>query len=244
MLASLGDSPAGAYPALPRLQRAAEDGAASALKQADGSVRADIQRALRAAGAEGTASAQIQYAIGPDGQRYAVGGSVVTSRVVETSRISSLGVADAPSQSLQDLTQRSLLSPSSFAEAFDESRDASFLNILRSADAATRGHEALHFRASGGLAVGLPQYEYVDGPDGRHYAVGGHVTVKTGASADPEKSQRDANTFYRAATAPGDVSGADMSGARSALVLAANAYAMRSGMPDLQAQQNSIDINA
>ena len=227
----------------------AETQAASKLKRIDGEVRADLQQAIAQAGGANV-TPQLYYAVGPDGQRYAIGGSVSTSQVVDADRISSLGLAPekpktpeafTPQGSLADLQPPSLLSPQAFAEGFSE--DSAALAELRRADAGVRNHEGLHFRAAGGIASGLPEYDFVKGPDGQYYAVGGQVDVQTTSTSDPEKARRDANTFAHAATASSDASAQDNQAARGALARAAEAYGLRADAPRNEALRGLIGLD-
>jgi len=236
----------------------------SKLRSTDAEVRANLQRAAQRAGVDGYVTPQVTYSVGPDGQRYATGGTVQISRVIKGPR--GLGdLSDAPSArdianepvAVNDNTPRlnrsdvgqpslaNLLAPQlnlssvDFAKVFgQEYAESSALSKLRKADAGVRNHEAQHYRAAGGLVTGLPEYDYVEGPDGQSYAVGGSVDVKTTSTSDPEKARRDSNSYYNAAVAPGDASSADLGAARGALSRAAEAYGK------LNTSQNQIDFAA
>ncbi len=94
---------------------------------------------------------------------------------------------------------------------------------LRLRDSEVRQHEAAHKAAAGGLAVGGPSFEYQAGPDGKRYAVGGHVQVDTSPGATPEETLQKAQQIQRAALAPGDPSSADRAVAAKAARMAADA---------------------
>jgi hypothetical protein len=81
---------------------------------------------------------------------------------------------------------------------------------LKEIDRKVRAHEQAHLAAAGGLAQGPPQFQYVTGPDGRQYAVGGEVSIDTSpVRGDPEATLQKARQIERAATAPGDPSSQD-----------------------------------
>lgn len=80
---------------------------------------------------------------------------------------------------------------------------------LRDRDREVRAHENAHKVAAGSLAQGGPVYEYQTGPDGRRYAVGGHVDIAVGGGNTPEERLRNAKQAQRAAQAPADPSGQD-----------------------------------
>ncbi len=83
------------------------------------------------------------------------------------------------------------------------------VEALKRRDAEVRRHEQAH-AAAGGAYAGAPQYEYTTGPDGNRYAIGGHVSIDTGAVAgDPEATIAKLRTVKRAALAPGAPSAQD-----------------------------------
>jgi hypothetical protein len=98
------------------------------------------------------------------------------------------------------------------------------LTRLQAIDGEVKAHEAAHLAAMGGNAAGPVQYDYVMGPDGNLYAVGGSIPVNLQAvPGDPEATLRKAETIINAAFAPGDPSGADMQVAAQAYQLAMDA---------------------
>ncbi|HEX2953887.1 MAG TPA: putative metalloprotease CJM1_0395 family protein, partial [Bacillota bacterium] len=83
-------------------------------------------------------------------------------------------------------------------------------------DQQVRTHEAAHAAAAGSYAIGGPSYEFQQGPDGKNYAVGGHVKLDMKPESTPEATIAKMQTIRRAALAPADPSGADRSVAASA----------------------------
>lgn len=79
---------------------------------------------------------------------------------------------------------------------------------LKRRDREVKAHEQAHIAASAGLA-GAPSYDYQTGPDGKRYAIGGNVSLRSSGSSDPATALRDAETIKRAATAPADPSSTD-----------------------------------
>lgn len=95
---------------------------------------------------------------------------------------------------------------------------------LKARDREVRAHEKAHLAAAGGHAAGGASYEYRKGPDGKAYAVGGHVSVETGPVAgSPEATLQKARALQRSASAPADPSGADAAVAADAARMAAEA---------------------
>lgn len=86
---------------------------------------------------------------------------------------------------------------------------------LRARDAEVRVHEAAHAAAAGGLG-GAPSFDYVTGPDGKRYAVGGEVSIDTSPARTPEETIAKARTIRAAATAPASPSAQDMAVAAAA----------------------------
>lgn len=99
-----------------------------------------------------------------------------------------------------NLTDRLSLSP----EAQQQLRE------LKQRDAEVRAHERAHMAAGGAHVTGGPEYVYQKGPDGRQYAIGGHVSIDASSvPGDPEASKEKARQVRRAALAPGEPSGQD-----------------------------------
>ena len=90
---------------------------------------------------------------------------------------------------------------------------------MKTRDAEVRAHEQAHVAASGGLA-GAPSYEYQSGPDGKRYAVGGHVHIDTSPGNTPEETVMKAEKIRSAALAPSDPSPQDRSVASQAMQMA------------------------
>ncbi len=96
---------------------------------------------------------------------------------------------------------------------------------LQARDREVRTHEQAHATA-GGQYAGSPEYEIERGPDGRSYAVGGHVSISTSPVAgDPEATIAKMEVVKRAALAPAEPSGADRSVAADAEAKRADARA-------------------
>lgn len=79
---------------------------------------------------------------------------------------------------------------------------------LAARDRAVRAHEMAHVGAAGGLA-GAPVFSYQTGPDGKRYAIGGHVSIDTSPGRTNEETIAKAQRIRAAALAPADPSGAD-----------------------------------
>lgn len=87
---------------------------------------------------------------------------------------------------------------------------------LRSTDQQVRAHERAHANA-GGAYAGSPSFTYETGPDGKRYAVAGHVPIDVSpVNGDPEATIAKMDTVLRAALAPSDPSGADRAVAATA----------------------------
>jgi hypothetical protein len=96
---------------------------------------------------------------------------------------------------------------------------------LQSRDAEVRTHEAAHMAGAGAHARGGPSYSYQTGPDGKRYAVGGHVSIDTSPANSPEATIAKAAQIRAAALAPADPSSADRSVAAIAVKMESKARA-------------------
>lgn len=95
---------------------------------------------------------------------------------------------------------------------------------LKRRDANVRAHEAAHV-AAGGSLVGPAQFTYQTGPDQQRYAVGGEVSIDSGAEDKPDATITKMRTVKAAALAPADPSGQDLSVAAQAERTSAEAQA-------------------
>lgn len=95
---------------------------------------------------------------------------------------------------------------------------------LKERDREVRRHEMAHLAGSGGHARGGARYEYETGPDGRSYAVGGHVDIDMSpVRGNPQATLQKAMAVQRAALAPAEPSGADQAVAAAAAGMAREA---------------------
>ncbi|MGM8228044.1 putative metalloprotease CJM1_0395 family protein [Cellvibrio sp. ARAG 10.3] len=96
---------------------------------------------------------------------------------------------------------------------------------LAARDREVRSHEQAH-AAVGGKYAGSPVYEFVRGPDGVSYAVGGEVSIDTSPiPGDPEATIAKAQQIRRAANAPAEPSSQDRRVAAEASLMEADARA-------------------
>lgn len=87
-------------------------------------------------------------------------------------------------------------------------------------DTKVRAHEMAHLAAAGSHATGGANFQYVKGPDGKRYAVGGEVGIDTGKASSPEATISKMQTVRTAALAPSDPSPQDRKvAARASLVI-------------------------
>lgn len=95
---------------------------------------------------------------------------------------------------------------------------------LKERDREVRTHEQAHASRAGGYAQGGPQYQLQAGPDGRQYAVAGHVDIDTSPiPGNPEATLQKARVIQAAAQAPAEPSGADRAVAAVAVKMAQDA---------------------
>jgi hypothetical protein len=97
------------------------------------------------------------------------------------------------------------------------------VEALKKRDMEVRRHEQQHI-ASGGGFTGGANFEYEQGPDGKAYAVGGHVSIDASpVSGNPQATLAKAQIVQRAALAPADPSGQDRAVAAAAAQMAIEA---------------------
>ena len=108
----------------------------------------------------------------------------------------------------------------------DDLNDKEKAQVLRlqQRDAEVRAHEAAHAAAAGMLGGGA-SYDYVTGPDGRQYAIGGEVPVRISSGSTPEEAIRNAQQVRAAALAQSEPSGQDRAVASQAAAMEAAARA-------------------
>lgn len=91
------------------------------------------------------------------------------------------------------------------------------LRNLKQRDAEVHAHERAHMAVGGQYVAGGPSYDYQQGPDGRQYAIGGHVSIDASAIPDdPEAGVAKARQIRRAALAPSEPSAQDQAVAAKA----------------------------
>ena len=111
---------------------------------------------------------------------------------------------------------------------------------LKSRDREVRSHEAAHATAGAGYA-GAPSFDYVTGPDGVKYAVGGHVAIDVSeVRDDPAATIAKMDVVRRAALAPARPSGQDRAVAAAASAKAQEAQAELAK----EAKEQAADVNA
>jgi len=113
---------------------------------------------------------------------------------------------------------------------------------LKERDREVRAHEMAHKAAAGELAPSGPHYEFQTGPDGRDYAVGGHVPIKIPASDDPKETLAKAEKARQAALAPADPSPADRAVAQEASHMASQARAQIAAAAKEEASERSEEV--
>lgn len=86
--------------------------------------------------------------------------------------------------------------------------DRQLIAELQMADRTVRAHEGAH-KAVGGELVGGATYSYQTGPDGRRYAIGGEVSIDSGAEREPPATITKMRRVIAAALAPAEPSAQD-----------------------------------
>lgn len=100
------------------------------------------------------------------------------------------------------------------SENYDERDYQRVLNRFEKSDQEIRTHEQTHSASSS--VTSTPQYNYQQGPDGKLYAVGGHVKIDTSIPDDEKAAQAKLNEISDAASSPNSLSSADANISRTA----------------------------
>jgi hypothetical protein len=124
------------------------------------------------------------------------------------------GTDSKKSESAKEGTQKTKEKSASGEELTQEEADE--VQKLKERDREVRTHEQAHVAAGGQYVRGGIKYEYQRGPDGRNYAVGGHVNIDVSEAETPEATITKMQQVKRAALAPAEPSGADRSVAAAA----------------------------
>lgn len=102
------------------------------------------------------------------------------------------------------------------------SEERAQVKAMAARDAEVRAHEQAH-KAVGGALTGSITYTTEKGPDGKDYAIGGHVPIDVSPGRSPEETVQKAARIQAAALAPADPSPADKSVAAKAAQMASDA---------------------
>ncbi|RYZ97437.1 MAG: catalase [Moraxellaceae bacterium] len=122
-------------------------------------------------------------------------------------------------------------------------KEQKLINELAARDREVHAHEQAHAAVAGQYA-GTITYQFVKGPDGLSYAVGGEVSIDTGAVVnDPEATLRKAQQIRMAANAPADPSPQDRRVAAEAAQMESEARAELNlkNVVDAQVEQRRLD---
>ena len=132
-------------------------------------------------------------------------GEVETSPSGEGQEANESGEADdAAREPIKDPSEAK--SPTGEALSKEDQQE---VDKLKARDREVRAHEQAHVAAGGQYVRGGISYDYQRGPDGRNYAVGGHVNIDVSAEKTPEATITKMQQVKRAALAPAEPSGAD-----------------------------------
>ena len=117
------------------------------------------------------------------------------------------------------------------------------LSALKARDREVRAHEQAHAFSGAGY-TSAPQYDYVKGPDGRQYAVGGSVEIDTSTVPDdPRATIEKMEIVLSAALAPASPSGPDRAVAAAAerAIRSAEALLRSEESEEKEAPQKDVD---
>ncbi|MCK9262009.1 MAG: hypothetical protein M0P63_19880 [Azoarcus sp.] len=95
------------------------------------------------------------------------------------------------------------------SEAALSTAEQQAVSQLAARDAEVRAHEQAHVSAGGELITSGASFTYQVGPDNKHYAIGGEVSIDTSPGATPAETLDRAARIRAAALAPADPSAQD-----------------------------------
>jgi hypothetical protein len=204
-----------------------KQGESTALSMQEQQVLAQ-ERALKSASAGAKVSTTYRYSIGPDGRRYITGAEVIiegdeqtVDRVGGGFKRESIADKTGKTEGRSKPADEKAVQSASFDDSEDDSKKEA-VRELQQIEREVVAHEAAH-QAAGGRFAGAVSYSYTRGPDGKSYITGGEVPIHVPPSDDPEQTLRDMEQVQRAALAPGNPSGQDLSVAAQAAAAAAQA---------------------
>lgn len=117
------------------------------------------------------------------------------------------------------------------------------VKAMAARDAEVRAHEQAH-KAVGGALTGSISYSTEKGPDGKHYAVGGHVPIDLSPGSTPAETEQKAMRVIAAALAPADPSPADKSVAAKAAQMATDARSAAADEARAATEQHRLEETA
>jgi hypothetical protein len=145
-----------------------------------------------------------------------------SSRGTDSVSISSQAAGHATADSSKSGKSESAPSAATGKPLTDEQKQE--IDKLKERDSDVRRHEAAHLAAAGGTARSGAEFDYQTGPDGQHYAIGGHVDIDLSPVAgNPSATIAKMQQVERAALAPADPSGQDRAVASQAAAAAQKA---------------------
>jgi len=110
-------------------------------------------------------------------------------------------------ENVENHSRKDYIEQTTDAKNYDEKDFARVLEKFKKADAEIKTHEQAH--ATIGHTTAPISYNYQKGPDGKMYAVGGHVRLDTSIPDEPKAAAFKLDMLQKAASAPNNPSGAD-----------------------------------
>jgi hypothetical protein len=165
-----------------------------------------------------------------------------TSSSSKSSGSSSTGGANDSSNSGQSNNSSTVLSAAGTPLTQSQQNEVAELKKI---DAAVRRHEQAHLSAAGGYARSGIVLNFKAGPDGKEYAIGGHVDIDTSpVKGNPAATIAKMETVQRAALAPVDPSAQDVRVAAEAGQAASKARVQEAQQQQQAAQTGGATTSA
>ncbi|MGL1902818.1 MAG: putative metalloprotease CJM1_0395 family protein [Fibrobacterales bacterium] len=185
-----------------------------------GAIPENAQKTQREGGAvQGIAQNAYSLALSPEAQALLAQQAPTTDKSIGIDSRSS--VKSTPSGKETSVSDTSAKAPIDDAELSEE--EQAQVTEMKARDQEVRTHEQSHLAAAGPNARGGVKLEYESGPDGKQYAVSGHVDIDVSKADTPEETITKAEQIQQAALAPAEPSSKDRQVAAEATQLESEA---------------------
>ena len=144
-------------------------------------------------------------------------------------------------ENTNSLKTNSAKNESQILEETNETADKKVISELAKRDREVRAHEQAHKAAAGRFSTGGPSFKFEKGPNGKFFAVSGHVNIDVSEESTPEKTIQKMRIVKKAALAPAKPSTQDR--AVAAKAAAKESEARKELMQEKSEKANEIGLS-